>query len=96
VTFNRLVFVRAALLISVLANLTILSSHIKADTGSCGGATTTLPFTDVQGNLFFLSDCRRLLLAWRGKIAFIETSYFGGDGSPEELRTLLAESIEVS
>jgi hypothetical protein len=37
----------------LMANLTILSNHIKADTGSCGGATTTLPFTDVQGNLFF-------------------------------------------
>jgi hypothetical protein len=50
---NRSLFVRAALLISLMANLTILSNSIKADTGSCGGATTTLPFTDVQGNLFF-------------------------------------------
>src|SRR5262249_16391105 len=23
------------------------------DTGTCGGATTTLPFTDVMGNIFF-------------------------------------------
>jgi hypothetical protein len=53
VTFNRSVFVRAALLISLMVNLAILSTNIKADTGSCGGATTTLPFTDVQGNLFF-------------------------------------------
>jgi hypothetical protein len=52
-SLNRSLFVRAALLISLMANLSILSNNIKADTGSCGGATTTLPFTDVQGNLFF-------------------------------------------
>jgi hypothetical protein len=51
--WNRSIFIRVVLLISLLANLIILSSHIKADTGSCGGATTTLPFTDVQGNIFF-------------------------------------------
>jgi hypothetical protein len=50
---NRSIILRAALLLSLMANLTILSSNIKADTGSCAGATTTLPFTDVQGNLFF-------------------------------------------
>jgi hypothetical protein len=51
--FNRSIFVRALLLISVMANLTVLSSKIQADTGSCGGVTVTLPFTDVQGNGFF-------------------------------------------
>jgi hypothetical protein len=50
---NRSILVRAALLISLMANLAILSNNIKADTGSCAGATTTLPFTDVQGNIFF-------------------------------------------
>src|SRR6185295_11310882 len=51
--FNRSIFVHAFLVISVMANLTILSSKIQADTGSCGGVTSTLPFTDVQGNGFF-------------------------------------------
>jgi hypothetical protein len=36
-----------------MASLTVLSSRLQADTGNCGGATTTLPFTDVQGNPFF-------------------------------------------
>jgi len=49
----RSILVRALLLISVMVNLTILSRTIQADTGSCGGATTTLPFTDVMGNPFF-------------------------------------------
>jgi hypothetical protein len=53
VTLNRLIMLRSALLISLMANLTILSTNIKADTGSCGGTTVTLPFTDVQGNIFF-------------------------------------------
>lgn len=52
-TFNRSIVLRAALLISLMANLTILSSKIQADTGTCGGVTLTLPFTDVQGNVFF-------------------------------------------
>jgi hypothetical protein len=50
---QRSIIVRTALLMSLILSLTLLSSRIQADTGSCGGATTTLPFTDVQGNLFF-------------------------------------------
>jgi hypothetical protein len=44
---------RMVVLITLMVSLTILSSRMKADTGSCGGATTTLPFTDVMGNPFF-------------------------------------------
>jgi len=36
-----------------MVSLTVLSSTMKADTGSCGGATSTVPFTDVMGNGFF-------------------------------------------
>jgi hypothetical protein len=50
---NRAIVVRSLLLISLMASLTVLSSRLQADTGNCGGATTTLPFTDVQGNPFF-------------------------------------------
>src|SRR5688572_5170053 len=50
---NRSLVLRAALLISLMANLTVLSSQMKADTGDCGGVTVTLPFTDVMGNAFF-------------------------------------------
>jgi hypothetical protein len=51
--FQRLISVRAILILSLMANLTVLSTRLQADTGSCGGASTTLPFTDVQGNIFF-------------------------------------------
>jgi S-layer family protein len=45
---------RATLVITLMLIITISSTQLKADTGSCGGATTTLPFTDVPGtNTFF-------------------------------------------
>jgi hypothetical protein len=50
---NRSIFVRAVVLVSLMASLTVLSSKLKADTGDCGGVTITLPFTDVMGNAFF-------------------------------------------
>jgi hypothetical protein len=50
---NHSMVIRVVVLLSLMASLTVLSSRLQADTGSCGGATTTLPFTDVQGNVFF-------------------------------------------
>jgi hypothetical protein len=50
---NRSIFVRAVVLISLMASLTVLASRMQADTGSCGGVTVTLPFTDLMGNVFF-------------------------------------------
>jgi hypothetical protein len=44
---------KIALLVSLLLIISMLSTRLKADTGLCGGTTTTLPFTDVQGNPFF-------------------------------------------
>jgi hypothetical protein len=53
---HRSLLIRATLLISLLVNLTVISSRLQADTGMCGGASTTLPFTDVPAaNIFFCS-----------------------------------------
>jgi hypothetical protein len=49
----RSILVRSFVLISLIASLSCLSTRLQADTGSCGGSTTTLPFTDVMGNGFF-------------------------------------------
>ena len=47
---------RAALAIALTVIITIASSRLRADTGMCGGAAITLPFTDVAaGNIFFCS-----------------------------------------
>ncbi len=50
---NRSIVFRVVVLISLIGSLTVLSSRLQADTGSCGGVTVTLPFTDVMGNAFF-------------------------------------------
>src|SRR5258706_4896330 len=53
---NRRISLRVALLISVAVILTFTSTQLRADTGTCGGASITLPFTDVAaGNVFFCS-----------------------------------------
>jgi len=48
--------IRTSLLISMMVTVTVLSTRLHADTGMCGGANITLPFTDVAaGNVFFCS-----------------------------------------
>jgi len=49
---RRFVLFEAIVLALILA-LTGAVSRTKADTGTCGGASTTLPFTDVSGSGFF-------------------------------------------
>jgi hypothetical protein len=43
----------AVILLLTIVVLLFTSSRLPADTGTCGGAMTTLPFTDVAGNVFF-------------------------------------------
>lgn len=48
--------IRATLLVSLMLSVSVLSTRLQADTGTCGGASITLPFTDVApGNVFFCS-----------------------------------------
>ena len=44
---NRRSTFRAALVITLMLIITIASSRLRADTGTCGGQMITLPFTDV-------------------------------------------------
>jgi hypothetical protein len=53
VKFNKSIFVRSFVVISLMASLTVLSTRLQADTGSCGGVTITLPFNDVMASPFF-------------------------------------------
>jgi hypothetical protein len=53
VKFNRSIFIRSFVLISLMASLTGLSTRLQADTGNCGGVTITLPFNDVMASPFF-------------------------------------------
>ena len=48
--------IRTTLLISLMVATTALSTRLQADTGMCGDASITLPFTDVAAsNVFFCS-----------------------------------------
>ena len=44
---------RAALLATLVLVVTFASSRLQADSGSCGGTTVNLPFTDVGASPFF-------------------------------------------
>ena len=50
---NTRIAIRAIVLVTLAIALSAASSRLRADTGTCGGASTTLPFTDVMGNPFF-------------------------------------------
>jgi hypothetical protein len=49
----RSILLRTVVLITLLASLTVLSTRLQADTGTCGGVTITLPFNDVMASPFF-------------------------------------------
>jgi hypothetical protein len=47
---------RTMILIAAMVIITAASTYMRADTGTCGGASITLPFTDVpSSNIFFCS-----------------------------------------
>jgi DNA-binding beta-propeller fold protein YncE len=53
---KRRIYQRAMGLVMLMAVVVATSSLPRADTGTCGGASTTLPFTDVPpANVFFCS-----------------------------------------
>jgi hypothetical protein len=43
----------AFVLLATMSIILLTSIRMPADTGMCGGANVTLPFTDVMGNIFF-------------------------------------------
>jgi hypothetical protein len=45
--------VRRSVVLAQAVLIIVLVSSLKADTGSCGGGTATVPFTDVMGSIFF-------------------------------------------
>jgi hypothetical protein len=53
---TRNLLCRAMALLALAAILTLASTRLRADTGTCSGGSLTLPFTDVAGsNIFFCS-----------------------------------------
>src|SRR5215469_15643352 len=50
---NHRLSIRIGLLITLIVVLTLGSTRHRADTGTCGGQSITLPFTDVMSSSFF-------------------------------------------
>ena len=50
---RRQTWIRASLVIGLAVLITAASTRLHADSGTCGGRTVDLPFTDVSGNAFF-------------------------------------------
>lgn len=64
---KALIMIRASLLISLTVSLTLLSTRTRADTGTCGGTSITLPFLDVPaGSVFFCSIAEAYVLGLTG------------------------------
>ena len=52
---NRKLAIRLSMLSALVIALTLASTRLRADSGTCGGAMTTVPFTDVGSSIFFCS-----------------------------------------
>jgi hypothetical protein len=52
-TKGRKFVYRCAALVALMTLITVASIRLRADTGTCGGQTITLPFTDVAGSSLF-------------------------------------------
>jgi hypothetical protein len=81
--FNYRSTIRAALLIALCLVITVASTRLRADTGSCGMGMTTLPFTDVPAtNTFFCSIASAYFTGLTNGTT--PTTYNPGDPVPRE------------
>jgi hypothetical protein len=56
---------RILLLIAAVSLLIAISTRMRADTGTCGGQSTSLPFTDVPSNNIFFCAIAEAYLSGR-------------------------------
>jgi len=92
---NRHSTFRAGLVIALLLIITIASSRLKADSGSCGGATTTLPFTDVAGSVFFCDIAEAFFSGLTNGTT--PTTYSPGQNVPrEQMAAFITRTLDQS
>jgi hypothetical protein len=65
-----------------LAVLVSASTRLPADTGTCGGTSTALPFTDLAGNVFFCQIAEALFSGLTNGTT--STTYTPSDNVPRE------------
>jgi DNA-binding beta-propeller fold protein YncE len=87
---------RAALVITLMLIITIASSRLRADTGTCGGASITLPFTDVpSSNVFFCSIAEAYFSALTNGTT--PTTYNPSDPVPrEQMAAFITRAMDQS
>ncbi len=93
---NRDLTLRALLVMALMLIITIASTRLRADTGSCGGQMITLPFTDVPaGNIFFCSIAEAFFSGLtNGTTA---TTYNPGDPVPrEQMAAFITRTMDQS
>lgn len=93
---NTRISFRVGMLMVLMIVITAASTHLKADTGTCGGASATLPFTDVpSSNVFFCSIAEAYFSALtNGTTA---TTYNPGDPVPrEQMAAFVTRTLDQS
>jgi hypothetical protein len=93
---NHHIIYRAVVIVLFIALLVVASGRLRADTGSCGGASFTLPFTDVAGsNPFF---CQIAAAYFTGLTSGTSTTTFSpGDlVTREQMAAFITRTLDQS
>jgi hypothetical protein len=87
---------RTIMLITLMVSLIVVSSRMQADTGACGGGSTTLPFTDVpSSNIFFCAIASTYFSGLTNGTS--ATTYSPGDPVPrEQLAAFVSRTLDQS
>lgn len=93
---NNVTRKRTLLLAAAIVIVTGASSRLNADTGTCGGASITVPFTDVpSGNTFFCSIAEAFFSGLTNGTS--ATTYNPGDPVPrEQMAAFVSRTMDQS
>src|SRR5258707_379153 len=93
---NNLTSKRALLLAAAMVIVTTASTRLNADQGTCGGAGTTLPFTDVpSSDIFFCSIAEAFFSGLT--IGTSPTTYSPADNVPrDQMAAFVTRTLDQS
>jgi hypothetical protein len=93
---DRRIGSKVTLLVTAMAVLVITSVRLRAETGSCGGVSVTLPFTDVAAsNIFFCSIAEAYFSGLTNGTS--GTAYNPSDPVPrEQMATFVTRTLDQS
>jgi DNA-binding beta-propeller fold protein YncE len=87
---------RVVILILAITAIVATSTHLKSDTGTCGGSSITLPFTDVpSGNIFFCAIAEAFFSGLTNGTG--ATTYSPSQGVPrEQMAAFITRTMDQS